>query len=774
MKNLTIRMKLIISFTLIAILTIVLAGFNLFGINKSSNGFTNYREMAKDSVLAGSVQANMLMVRMNAKDYIKNPIQKEIDEFNHYYNITDKYVKEALKEIQKPSRAPYMKTIAKDLKEYKKGFFEVVKYMDKRNDIVNNNLNINGKKIEQLLTAVMKSAQKDADIEAALETAKGIRTLLLARLYTAKFLMSNAIADEKRAIKEFDYLSNELKTIDSHIQNPTRKSQLKQAIAIIKTYEHGLEDIVNIITKRNDIINNKLNKLGPEIASLAEKIKYSIKEDQDTIGPEVAQINDELIITSEIISIFIVLIVIALGIIIPNYLNKVLTTFQNGLLEFFKYLNREVATVDTIDIHSDDEIGKMAKVVNENIKKSQKGIQEDRKVIEDTISVLAEFEQGDLCQRVNSNCSNPALKELTKLLNQMGSNMESNIDGVLTTLEQYCNYNYMNKVETNNIKEHLLRLANGVNSLGDSITRLLITNKENGLTLGQSSNILLSNVSTLNTNSNEAAAALEETSAALEELTSNIASNTSNVIKMSSHASEVTNFAKKGQDLANQTTSSMDKINHEVTAINEAITVIDQIAFQTNILSLNAAVEAATAGEAGKGFAVVAQEVRNLASRSADAANEIKTLVENATQKANDGKKIADDMITGYTNLNGSISKTIDLINAVETASKEQQAGIIQINDAIASLDRQTQENATIASTTQNVALQTDDISKMIIQNADKKEFKGKHEVKAREESNNHNIQTQQIHKKPVEEQNKPIQEIKPTTSQEDDEWASF
>ncbi|RXI27686.1 methyl-accepting chemotaxis protein, partial [Arcobacter defluvii] len=83
---------------------------------------------------------------------------------------------------------------------------------------------------------------------------------------------------------------------------------------------------------------------------------------------------------------------------------------------------------------------------------------------------------------------------------------------------------------------------------------------------------------------------------------------------------------------------SMDEINNQVNLINEAITVIDQIAFQTNILSLNAAVEAATAGEAGKGFAVVAAEVRNLASRSAEAAKEIKAIVENATSKADQGK----------------------------------------------------------------------------------------------------------------------------------------
>ena len=110
---------------------------------------------------------------------------------------------------------------------------------------------------------------------------------------------------------------------------------------------------------------------------------------------------------------------------------------------------------------------------------------------------------------------------------------------------------------------------------------------------------------------------------------------------MASLSTEVTASATNGERLANQTTVAMDEINNQVNSINEAISVIDQIAFQTNILSLNAAVEAATAGEAGKGFAVVAQEVRNLANRSAEAAKEIKNLVENATSKTNDGKKIS-------------------------------------------------------------------------------------------------------------------------------------
>ena len=467
------------------------------------------------------------------------------------------------------------------------------------------------------------------------------------------------------------------------------------------------------------------------------------------------------IILSAFISIVVFLIILFIA--LNHLIGKPIENFKNGLLDFFAYLNRQKENVTPLVGNSGDEIGIMSQVVNENILKVKKSLDEDKEVINTTIRVLEEFEQGDLCQRVDINTNNSALKELTQLLNKMGSNIENNIDNVLTVLEQYSNYNYMNCVETDNIKEHLLRLANGVNSLGESITKMLVENKQNGLVLDISSNKLLQNVDILNQNSNTAAASLEETAAAVEEVTSIISHTNENIIQMASYASEVTQASKAGQQLANDTTKAMDDINAEVTAINEAITIIDQIAFQTNILSLNAAVEAATAGEAGKGFAVVAQEVRNLAARSAEAANDIKSLVENATSKANEGKIISAKMIEGYSGLNESITKTIQLIEDIETASKEQQSGIVQINDAINTLDQQTQENANIASQTKEIAIETDKMSKLIVEETNKKEFHGKNEQPQ-------NPQPKKVSVQKTFEQKPTL--VSPT--KKDDEWESF
>lgn len=415
-----------------------------------------------------------------------------------------------------------------------------------------------------------------------------------------------------------------------------------------------------------------------------------------------------------------------------------LQQFQSELSNFFKYLNKEVHNITLLNSRNKDEIGLMSEVVNNNIKMIEKNLNEDENMIKEAQKVMAKVKHGWYSDTIKNDTSNETLNDFKNDVNEMIVATKQHFINMNQILEQYANYNYKQELKLDGIEKGGLfeTLITDINKLRDAITNMLIENKENGLKLEDSSKVLLSNVHTLNQNSTTAAAALEETAAAVEEVTSNIANTTENIVKMTQYANRLNQSSGIGEQLAKKTTQAMDEINSEVTLISEAITVIDQIAFQTNILSLNAAVEAATAGEAGKGFAVVAQEVRNLASRSAEAANEIKSLVESATTKADQGKNIADKMIEGYNELNENIAKTITIIHDIETSSKEQQAGVIQINDTINSLDRQTQENANIANETNEIALQTDTIAKIIVKKSDEKEFMGKENIHIKKESN--------------------------------------
>ncbi|RXJ77126.1 methyl-accepting chemotaxis protein, partial [Arcobacter sp. F2176] len=248
-------------------------------------------------------------------------------------------------------------------------------------------------------------------------------------------------------------------------------------------------------------------------------------------------------------------------------------------------------------------------------------------------------------------------------------------------------------------------------------------NKQNGDILTKSSEILSSNVSHLNTAALSQTASIEETAAAIEETTSSISEISQQATQMQTLSKETLTYATEGLELANKTQKSMDEINSATQEILEATSIIDQIAFQTNILSLNAAVEAATAGEAGKGFAVVAGEVRNLATRSAEAAKEIKELVEKANTKASEGKFSSEQMIDGYSKLNEKINTSSKIISNVADATIEQSKGISQINEAVSAIDKLTQENARITGETQEIAKKTNDIAINIIKNTDNKKF---------------------------------------------------
>ena len=489
---------------------------------------------------------------------------------------------------------------------------------------------------------------------------------------------------------------------------------------------------------------------------------------------EIDTLKNIIIIESIVV---LLLLVLALSFLTKDIIGS-LNKFKNGLNNFFDFINKKSDKIELINIKTSDEFGQMANVINENIILTQHNLKEDQKLIDDVSIVISRVKHGWYSQSIQAQTSNQTLNILKDGINDMIVSTKQHFVTVNNTLQEYTKYNYTKELVLDGIEKDGVfeQFIIDINKLRDAINLMLQENKRNGLTLNDSSNGLLSNVNKLNESSNDAAARLEETAAALEEVTSSISNSTNKISEMSKIANNVTVSASQGEKLASKTTIAMEEINDKVSAINEAISVIDQIAFQTNILSLNAAVEAATAGEAGRGFAVVAQEVRNLASRSAEAAKEIKNLVQDATVKANEGKDISSEMIKGYSSLNESINQTITIISEITSSSKEQQKGVEQINDAINSLDKQTQENASIANTTNDIAKKTSLIAKMILESADQKEFEGKNSIQV--EQLNIKNEKQMPVKSSVKVISTPkvqnTQKVESSKNHTEDEWESF
>jgi len=483
-------------------------------------------------------------------------------------------------------------------------------------------------------------------------------------------------------------------------------------------------------------------------------------------------------IIAGIIAVLLVALVIYLTV---RGLNKNLASISDGLNDFFNYLNKKSTNPKQIEIKSKDEFGIMAESINENVEKIRSGIDQDNALINNVKEIAGNVNSGYLDKRITNSTTTDSLNELKDLLNEMLNTLEDlvgkDLNKISDVLSKYTQRDFTAKLDNNSGK-----IGHEIIEMNKMITEMLKDNQEDGVSLQDSAAELTQNVKVLSNNATSQASSLEETAASIDEITSNIEQTSQKAQEMLNISNETKTSANEGQTLATQTVKAMDDINDTVININDAISVIDQIAFQTNILSLNAAVEAATAGEAGKGFAVVAQEVRNLASRSAEAAKEIKDLVESATVKANDGKNISSRMIEGFNKLDEKIMETSSLIDDVTNAAKEQTIGMTQIADAVGQLDQFTQQNAAIADKTNSIAQETNTIAQEVVEGVNKNNFEGKGSVTAKKVTTS---VTSTIHT-PVTKVTKkeaPIhvnKKIKPDVTKvvkdesSDDEWESF
>jgi len=230
----------------------------------------------------------------------------------------------------------------------------------------------------------------------------------------------------------------------------------------------------------------------------------------------------------------------------------------------------------------------------------------------------------------------------------------------------------------------------------DHLTRTIGTIKNSADSIATASQQIAAGNLDLSQRTEEQAASLQETATSMEELTSTVHHNTENARQASTLANMASDTAQRGGAVVGRVVETMRDISNSSARVTDIINVIEGIAFQTNILALNAAVEAARAGEQGRGFAVVAGEVRNLAQRSATAAREIKTLIDESVDRVQVGARLVEEAGNTIDEIVYSVKRVTDIMSEISTASQEQSTGIEQVNRAVTQMDQVTQQNAAL------------------------------------------------------------------------------
>ena len=255
--------------------------------------------------------------------------------------------------------------------------------------------------------------------------------------------------------------------------------------------------------------------------------------------------------------------------------------------------------------------------------------------------------------------------------------------------------NLAQRIEVRGLSE-VARVLSSLSAMRDSLTGVVSTVRQNAESVATASAEIAQGNNDLSARTEQQASALEETAASMEELSSTVRLNAENAQQANQLARSASNVAAQGGEVVNRVVETMKGINTSSQRIADIIGVIDSIAFQTNILALNAAVEAARAGEQGRGFAVVASEVRSLAGRSADAAKEIKQLIEASVTQVEQGTKLVDQAGSTMTEIVSSIQRVTDIMGEISSASAEQSQGVAQVGEAVTSMDQTTQQNAAL------------------------------------------------------------------------------
>ncbi|HDQ13664.1 MAG TPA: hypothetical protein ENN41_02475, partial [Sediminispirochaeta sp.] len=562
----------------------------------------------------------------------------------------------ARENIQNPERSAILQEAEGLLREYDQHFDRVVDLAGLRNELVYQNLDVLGPRVEQGLTEVLESAEADGDVQAAFYAGLALQDLNRARLFVFKFLDSNSENDEARVRESVEATQENMNSLMGQLQNARRIALLEDSQEAMDEYLARFSELTDTIDERNDYVRNHLDVIGPQVVELGRQVIDSIQAQQDVLGPQLQQANETAIIIALVVSA----IALVLGIF--------LTIFITGSI--FKQLGADPAQIEEI---------------------------------------AARIAEGDL--RINLDGQNMRGVYLSV------KNMVDSLRDKAEVVERIANKDLTVEVElaseNDGLGRSLVTMKKALNELLGEVNGAVEQVNTGAEQVSQASQ-------SLSQGATEQASSLEEITSSANQINSQSSRNAENATEAHSIARKATEDAERGNQQMTELMEIMERINASSDEINKVVKVIDDIAFQINLLALNANVEAARAGKYGKGFAVVADEVRNLAVKSADSVKETTRKLEetvNNIKLGTDAARATDEQLAAIVEGTGKVANFLD---EIAQASREQSQAIEQITEGLDQIDEVTQSTTASAeesaSASEELAGQAQQLRSMVAQ----------------------------------------------------------